>query len=302
MYRFLILVFSVFSILTEIRATPVQKKYNLSREPIDVVIPSIERDRVTLELCIAGIKANCPQVRRVIVVSDHRLTDQAEWFDEAKYPFTKSDVAFLLCHKNLEQAQSFFKNSSHAVGWYYQQILKLYAAVVIPDISSNVLVLDSDTIFLNPVTFLDEDGGGLYNWGCGYDPVYQKHATRCLPELYQIYPEWSGICHHMLFQRAVLDDLFATAQKIHGIPFWQVFCLAYEEEGKPGASEYEIYFNFVFARTNQVHLRKLKSIDINNLEKLDYFRDQGYDYVSNHWYLRNTPNKTPRKIHGRRRR
>ena len=62
-------------------------------DPIDVVIPCLEKDLDTLPLCIRGIRENCAGIRKIIVVSEKQLTDAADWFNEAKYPFNKKKSA-----------------------------------------------------------------------------------------------------------------------------------------------------------------------------------------------------------------
>ena len=108
--------------------------------------------------------------------------------------------------------------SERFFGWYYQQLLKLYALYAIPKISSNVLCLDSDTVFLNPVSFISEEGGSLFNPGYEYHKPYFEHIARFVPGLKKVYPKYSGISHHMLFQKPIMDDLFADVEKKHGIP------------------------------------------------------------------------------------
>lgn len=261
-----------------------KQEYDLKGDPIDVVIPCASKDLETLELCIEGIKKNCRRVRRVIVVSAKPLTKKAEWFDEADFPFSKKNVAFYLNKKNEKETQVFLNNSRSRAGWYLQQLIKLYAAFVIPEISSNILVLDSDTIFLKPVKFLNAQNGGLYNVGSEHHIPYFIHASKLIPKFKKIFKNYSGICHHMLFQRAVLEDLFATVEKVHRKPFWQAFCLSVnsEELRHSGASEFEIYFNYVFARTNQVQLRKLKWAQTTKYEEIEKYALQNCDYVSRH--------------------
>jgi hypothetical protein len=261
--------------------------YPLRNEPIDVVIPCTDKDLDTLNLCIAGIKENCAQVRRIIVVSSYPLTDQAEWFNEAAYPFSKKTVALHLLQGNKQAAKKFLQPPSR-VGWYFQQLLKFYAPFVIPEISSNILVLDSDVLFLNPVEFLDANFGGLYNPGSDNYAPYFKHAHKFLPGLHRLYPTYSGIADHMLFQRAVLEDLFLAVESHHQRPLWQAFCHCVSPEDLPlsGASEYEIYFNFVFSRTDQVHIRHLKWDNVRTLDKISDFKSQGYHYIACHKWLR----------------
>ena len=78
--------------------------YKFLNEPIDVVIPAVEKDIPTLNLCVESIRKYGEGVRRVIVVSKDRLTDQAEWFDEKKFPFDQDSVAYQICDKDLKKS------------------------------------------------------------------------------------------------------------------------------------------------------------------------------------------------------
>lgn len=265
-------------------------EYVFSEEPIDVVIPAIDKDLKTLNFCIEGIKTYCANVRRIIVVSAKRLTDQAEWFDEKNYPFSKKDIAIHLLKGDVIGVKRYLYNSHSRLGWYYQQLLKFYAPFVIPEISKNVLVLDADTIFLKDVEFMNESFAGLYNPAREYHIPYFEHAARLLPGLKRVNIESSGIAHHMLFQKCVLDDFFHLVEGIHQMPLWQAFCncVAPNELFGSGAAEYEIYFNFVFARTKQVEERVLKWANIKRLNTIPFYQSHGYHYVSCHSWDRSS--------------
>lgn len=265
--------------------------YPLRNDPIDVVIPAHIKDKETIDLCISGIRKNCSRVRRVIVVSSERMTPQADWFDEKKFPFSIKDITLAIGRGDLETAKTFFESGGKRnPGWYYQQLLKLYASFVIPDLSSNVLVLDSDTIFLNPVEFLNDKNGGLF---CT-NPItafqmYINHAKRLVPDYKRIYPDKYSVCHHMLFQKPILKELFKVVEKHHHQPFWKAFCACVDlNEG--GASEYEIYYNYALRHTDQVALRPLKWRNTPFLNKLNEFKKHGYHFVSCHAYLRDFVN------------
>lgn len=261
--------------------------YRLVDDPIDVVIVAHGKDKATLDHCIDGIKENCSNVRRVIVVSSDKLTDNAEWFCENRFPFSLDDVYLAIGRGDRNKSQEFFSNHNRGPGWYLQQLLKLYSPITIPDISSNVLVIDADVVFLNPTEFLNESFGGLF---CvshrEAKPLYINHAKRLVPGYQRIYPEVYSVCHHMLFQRPILEDLFQTVEKFHGTTFWNAFCLCVEPNPKKGASEYEIYYNFALTRTDQVALRELKWKDSGSLEKMKNYQKQGYNFVAFHTYLR----------------
>ena len=249
---------------------------SLTAIPIDVIIPCVEKDLATLDLCIEGIRQNGAEIRRIIVISDCRLTTQAEWFDEKQFPFSIRDVAIYL-------------NGSSKSGWYFQQLVKLYAPYVIPDLSSNILCLDADTIFLSPVKFVTDSGDPLYTLATEYHKPYFDHMERLLPGLKRMFPKCSGISHHMLFQKHILDRLFQRVQSHHKLEFWKAFCLSVDprQVSECGASEYEIYFNFLFSMPQEAHkMRKLRWANIRSLENLNYYKVQRYQYVSCHAYGR----------------
>lgn len=262
--------------------------YSFINEPIDVIIPTAAKDSATLDLCIEGIRKNCKNVRRIIVVSPKKITSNAEWFDEANYPFSKYDVSLHLNGLDPQHATKYLKDPKSRLGWFYQQLLKLYAPYTIPGISSNVLIVDADTVFMQPTEFVNAEGGGNYGIGSEYHKPYFQHADRLLPGLRKLFPDKSGVCHHMLFQKTVLDDLFAHVEKIHQKEFWKAFCECVDPKyiKKSGASEYEIYFNFVLARTDQVKIRPLKWKNSEKLTNIAQDKVSGYDYVSYHEYLR----------------
>lgn len=264
------------------------KVYNLSAEPLDVVFVCHPKDVRTLDLAIDGIKKNCQQIRRIIVVSATRLTDQAEWFDEKNYPFTKEDIALEIFNHDHQKAMHFMVQEHSRIGWIYQQLLKLYALFVMPDISSNILIIDADTIFLNPVEFIDHEGHAYYNPGRGYHKPFFAHGARLLAGFSKVFEEHSGIAHHMVFQRAVMEDLFATITAMHHQEPWKAMCacLDHHELNGSAMSEYELYFNFVFSRTQQAHIRLLGWANIKfNAKQIKAFTHQGYHYVSCHSYL-----------------
>lgn len=267
-----------------------RKQYPIALEPIDVVIVCHPKDMRTLDLAIAGIRNYGHNIRRVIVVSETRLTDNAEWFDEAKYPFTRKDIAEAI-FDNKEDAAAYLRAPGSRVGWIYQQLLKLYAPLVIPEISSNVLVLDADTIFLNSVTFMDHAGHALLTTGEGHHRPYFKYAKRLLFRFKEKYRQHSGIAHHMLLQRSIVEDLFFVVTLIHHMEPWKAICtcidrVELQQPNSSTCSEYEIYFNFALTRTDQVKIRSLKWKDMRfDFAAIEQCRQEGFHYVSCHNYM-----------------
>lgn len=261
--------------------------YQFVREPIDVIICCHEKDLLTLDLCIDGIR-KCSDINRVIVISEKPLTNKAEWFDEKKFPFNKYTIALEIFGGNHEQAQEYFNNKKNRLGWIFQQLVCFYAPFIVPGISSNVLKLDADTIFMKPIHFTDDSGAACFNVGTEYHMPYFLHAEKVIPEFKKVFPYYSGISHHMLFQRCVLEDFIDVVRQTHGDEPWKIFCRLLDRDHLWGSclSEFEMYFNFAFLRSNQFRIRPLKFINTGNFGQLAYLKNQGYDYVSCHSYLR----------------
>lgn len=261
-------------------------QYSLIDEPIDVVIVSHPKDKEVIPRCIKGVRKYCKNVRRVIVVSTEKLTDEAEWFDEKLFPFSYKEVELAVGGGTQKKADKFFGQHNRGPGWYLQQLLKLYSAFVIPDISSNVLIVDADVVFLKPVKFMNKSLGGLFCVS-QIEPkkLYIQHAERLVPSYKRILPQYYSVCHHMLFQRPILEDLFQQVEDYHQKPFWKAFCNCVKFHRKKNGSEYEIYFNFALRHTDQVEIRELKWINSGDFSLKKKFKREGYDFVAFQSYL-----------------
>jgi hypothetical protein len=251
---------------------------------IDVVIPAHEKDLAILNHCIDGIKKNIIDVRRIIVVSKEKFTDQAEWFDEVLYPFSYQEISNLVNGSN--------------VGWNFQQLLKLYAPLIIPGILPNVLVIDADTVFYRKTHFFSKEGLPLYNLSkdknlenSNFHQVTLRHIKKILPEIAEKFPKnfenISGICHHMLFQKHIIEELFAAVEKRDpaGNPFYKIFLQ--NRENSFGVAEYNLYFYFLI--TAHPHDYQIRILQYKNTAKFSPFKERlrrKYHYCSYHSYMR----------------
>ena len=261
--------------------------FEFTFDPIDAVIPCHPKDTKTIDLVVEGIRKNVKNIRRIIIVSALKLTDKAEWFDEKNFPFTKETIAHEI-FKNEQQARNFINSPKTRIGWIFQQFLKVYSMFVIPNISSNVLIVDADTIFLRPVEFQDPDtGAGLYNPSLENHLPYFIHNAKVLPGWKKIFPQYSGISHHMLFQRSVMEALFSEIEKAHKKEPWKIFCEVIDKKELFGSCmcvEYELYFNYVFSKTNLVKIRHLKW-DGTSFHTFNSLKNNDYDFLSCHTWL-----------------
>lgn len=277
---------------------------NLVSEPfIDVVIPCAGKDVETIELCVKGIKEYCSPVRRIIIVSDKKYTDSAEWADETKlYPFTKESIACEIFHGDAEAAHTYMKIPGNRTSWFYQQFLKLYAPLVIPNVAEDVLIVDADVIFLNHVDFIDALGYRLYGASGEYNQPYFDFNSKLVPGLKRTLP-FSGICHHTLLCRPVMQELFDVISKTHNTDPWRAMCRLLNSKFSAGnqklyispssnpmlynspMAENELYPNFAHTHDPLFKVRHLRFVNSNLFDKLSEYKGT-YHFAAFHAWMR----------------
>ncbi len=242
----------------------------------DIVIPVGPEDREIVTKQIEFTKKNIIGYRNIYLICyDPTITlDGCITINENIFPFTIDTVAKF--HGKLSRN-----------GWYLQQLLKLYAGIVIPNILDKYLVIDSDTFFLKPTTFI-ENGKCLYNYGTIYHKPYYDHML-ALANIQDVTGIKSGICHHMMFETKYVKELIQLVETVHNDLFYNVFIKLATEINGSGASEYEIYFNYIFKNhSDQVTIRKLEWTDVKvfNITINTDCSVVPYVYLSYHWHMR----------------
>lgn len=209
---------------------------------MDIVICVGPNDSELINHCVESIRRNVPHRTIFCIVSPGIVVPGAECIDERIFPFSKSDI-----------------NAGQRSGWYLQQLLKLYAPFIIPQLSSSYLIVDADVVFHNPVTFF-HNGVIQFNAGTENHLPYFEHMQRLHRNLIKV-RNISGICHLMPMKRHIVDALFKQVENFHLIPFWRAFLKSIDPLQKPysGASEYEILFSFTLKQfPNEAVVRQLE--------------------------------------------
>jgi hypothetical protein len=192
---------------------------------------------------------------------------------ESVFPFSKNTV-------------SVYHGSDGRNGWYFQQLLKMYAWDYLDGLLERYLVVDADTFFVNPTVFETTDGKCLYNFAREYHPPYFEHMARMSPVFTRTY-ELSGICHHMLFETSVVKEIIGEVEAEHkGKRFWEVFLECVEVELRhgieSGASEYELYFHYIMkTRSDNVKIRELVWANVTKWSPEEW---NEHDYIAWHHY------------------
>jgi hypothetical protein len=271
--------FEHFKQTTPNRLQPTTYNFNQRLNNFDIVIPVGPKDITFIDKTLELNKKNILNYNKIYIITNTKLINNKKQFDNCII-FDENIFPF-----NIDTIKSYLGDNDRC-GWYLQQLIKLYAGFIIPNILDNYLVIDSDTIFLKPTLFF-ENTIPLYNFGTEYHLPYFIHMINLHPTFSKV-NNMSGICHHFMFQKNILLDLFNIVENYHNKKFYEIFLLSIEKDQilGSGASEYEIYFNFLQKNyPNKYKIRPLKWLNVNNL--LIENVDLDLDYVSCHWYIRN---------------
>ena len=242
----------------------------------DIIISSCKKDQFVLQKAIESIKQYIKNYRRIIVVSNEKLTDAVgvEWFDEKKYPFSMKDM-YDYMDKMVPDEKRRRKVS------YINQLIKLYAHIVIPDLLDNILIYDSDIVFIKETTFF-EDGIPLYgNRIVHLDPYqpYLNHHLKLHPSfdfenkldinksLKKMNSFCSGICHHIIYNKKIINEIVDLIENTHNEVFWKYYLSQVDTRHSNHVNHCEpanceLYYNYV----NLFHSDKIKIRPITWLE------------------------------------
>lgn len=206
----------------------------------DIAIIHGPSDDDILPHTVTQIRKNVKDYRNIYIIShdasidlfDEDIFQGTKIIDETVFPFKISDV-----NKYIQTPK---RN-----GWYIQQLLKLYASFVIEEMLDDYVVIDADTLFLKEISFKSGDKY-MFNLGDEYHIPYFEHMKRMHPSFEKMI-RFSGISHHMIFNRKIVSEMMALVERHHNLPFWEVFLneVVPEQRHGSGASEYEMYFNYI---------------------------------------------------------
>lgn len=236
----------------------------------DIVITYHLKDEYTINECIKSCNY-IDNVNNIYVISSKPPNNpNVNWINENIFPFKLDDIV---------KTNSIIPN--HRAGWYFQQLLKLYS-FLIPNITNTFLILDSDVIFLKPVSFIEQNIP-LYSYSNEYTHEYFE-CMKVLNPFFERSVNVSGICHHMMFEVSILHEIFNLIDK----PNKQVWETIIEnvKNWHHGFSEYELYFHYIHKMyPKKYKIRKLHYKDVYDFKHLPPNYTQ-LDYIANHEWKR----------------
>ncbi len=248
------------------------KKLYASSEPIDVVIPVIEKDLETLPLCLEGVRrCVCHPIKRIYIIAPNRkeITDfcnanDLDFIDE-------TTVLNGLKPKDLNLIEHYPDGTtSDRSGWLFQQLLKL---------SGNVgscryyLCIDSDHILVRPHVFLTNDNKTVFYQSYEKHDAYYRNIHRFFPGMKL--SNLSYVAHKMLFSKEKIQLLHEELEDKTGKPWIQAIRDNYDEYSFADFSEFELYGNW-FPKEEKVCRPWLQ-------KALRHDRMEDYDALCKRW-------------------
>lgn len=287
----------------------VQRAHELSK--IDVVVVAHHDDApVFLVHSLPSIFKWVQRLRNVYVIGTPRLIELLEVADkkaeprwpservikvpERLFPFSLEDVAEVMTKARLPRHRGAENKDRYA--WTYQQLLKLYAHMVLgqagphrPRLLPTALIADADDVWLKPVDFVYSEGDqgrhiAWYSLGSKLSGSFESdtwvgagmaehlrfdHGLRLrkvVPDGGHLNNTFTGITHHCVFQSDVIADLMDSISLANNKPAWHVLAKA-----TPTLAEYELYLFWAATKyPERLALRGLPYINSGtaNLQKL----------------------------------
>ena len=216
---------------------------------IDVVVPFIVKDLPTLRLCVKGILDTVRNpIGRIRLITP-------DYFDDEKKKRAIEPVLAQLREllppgqiMRLESDdqvlgsdfQSHLSERGHDQpgGWHKQQLVKFFASRNTTALAT--LVVDADTVLLEPRTWFLGDGTQLLQFSEAFQPGYKQHFQDYFEETGSA--PFSFVTHHQLMTTNTVREMFPSSTSIID---W--FITSRTISG-PGLSEYEAYGSFMWAR------------------------------------------------------
>lgn len=213
------------------------------RLQVEVVYVVADKDVYTLDYSISSLNnlVDLEIIRVVLIgpggsnVETYAASKKLAFFDELEV------IGFGPSHYRYPEPKT------DRSGWLYQQLLKLAWARMSG--AQAYVIVDADTIFVNPVQFYVNQTYQLYmveEW----NEAYSRAVKRLLG---YSDPSWlSFVAHMMIFDVSMVLELLRDLEKRHGRPWHEAIASTRDLHPRSCFSEYQLYS--VWAQHKHPHL------------------------------------------------
>ena len=250
---------------------------------IDVFINLHKKDIPALPLCVQSISRYLfPKPNRIIILSDDM---PAKLLTEHGLEHIHESAVF--DDFSLAQMPKIIVNGLPITGWYFQQFLKWEARRHTD--ADDYAVIDADTVFLKPITLIQEEKYVFYRSNQFNMPYFRTYE-----KLFGYFPERqkSYIADFMILNTKIIEEIIAKINERNNKKKWYENIIDAIDKTEPNSfSEFETYgyymskyfpnlFHSVKYRNKILELRE---IPYHNYNKI-FYKLRGYASISYHNY------------------
>lgn len=261
---------------------------NLSSDvTIDIFMPTLEKDSTMLGNAIDYARKNIKHPISNIYIVGPSNSDKLKKIAKEKSCIFVDEKNIL----NIDKKEiNYFYNGFNKSGWIYKMLLNLNADKICKQ--NNILVLDSDTLFIRPQTFIYKDKV-LFNMSDEYHPPYYRANKRIFGIKHNT--SRSFITHYMLFDSRVLKKYRNYLESKWHKKWYRAIIDNLDKSTAMAFADYESYADFFIVnnpRKYELNYWSNLSYEIDSLNKLDkvieYALSRGiYNSVSLHNFQKN---------------
>lgn len=223
-----------------------------------------------------------------VIVPRVQIEQCKELLKDLPFQINIMDEEIFIKDELLLQLRSSF---SSRAGWVIQQILKV--SFVMNSQAPGVLVIDSDTLLLEPRLWLDREGKQILTPTWEYHSAYYKFLNS--RGISRVRPKYTFVSHHMLMQPTIFREAFSAAGwKGLDELVMTLVAIPINNEESPFCIEYELYAQYMIIHyPDLIRLEKWSNIgfarngkSMRDIEKEVISNYKGrYSSVSLHAYL-----------------
>ncbi len=259
------------------------KNVKMSDVKIDIIIPAIEKDIEILPYVIDSAKEYIKHpIGEIIVISpDSKIIK--DLCKKKNCKFINEDHVLYIKKNDI----NFKVRGIDRSGWLFQQFLKWGADILCSQ--KHYLVLDADTIFINPVVF-KYNNKTIFDISDEYHKPYFGIFKRLFG--YHVRIPLSFTCHCMLYEKSKILELKKYIEDKHLVKWYEAIMKNMDKFEIAAHSDYDSYGHYVYYNyPDEVILRYWYNCnyqireDLKDIDEIKNKLSKKYKSVSFHSYI-----------------
>jgi Family of unknown function (DUF6492) len=250
---------------------------------IDIVIPCIERDLITLPFVVKNARRFLTnRTNRIYIIGPDKFS-LVDFCRLNNLVFINENNVLPITIKDIDY---YSIDGCDRRGWLFQQLLKLAADSFVE--APSYYVVDADTVLMSPQSIIENDKI-ILNISDEFHKPYRAAYERLLGE--KPLAPVSFVSHQMLFEKKTLAKLKEKIEFHTNLPWFNAIINTVDCSEISSFSEYETYGNFLLKYyPNRIKLQyfynfSLDRAKLKNIDELESLYGDTYKSISFHWHI-----------------